>query len=733
MLDGVTADLPPNLGDDPTDLMNQALDIDRAGHADAARALYREIGRRLPHWDEAPLRLAESFRRAGLPHLAMASYAEALELNPRRCEALLGLGALALVGGDVARAQGLFLRCCGIAPDLAEAWDALGSALLLTGDVRAAESAYAEATRLMPDDIAMGLRRSDAARLADGTTPERERLEAALAHDPANPALLTPLAVLLEREGRRAEAIDYLALAVALCPEAPAPQSLLAQYLVHANRMREALAALDRAIELAPDDLSLRNNRAATLIRLHRFAGARDALLALVAEHGDKAGVLNNLSNALVSLGLQDEGAAIAVRAVAAEPGSDLAWRTLCNALPYCEGIGGRELLSATRRASAAMTRYPAAPPPTDLDPTRKLRIGLLSPALKTHPVGWLTVAGFENLDPAAFEIHCLGSEYGTDPIYRRFRLLAKSWTGFDGLNQAEVVARCQSLDLDIVIDLGGNGDQGMLGLCASRLAPVQMKWVGSQNHSTGLAEMDWFITDRWETPEGFDTFYSERLCRLPDGYVCYSPPPYAPDVAPLPALVRGAITFGCFNNMAKITAGTIAAWAGILRAVPGSRLAVMCHQMADAGTRDHLAARFTAHGVGAEQLTMWGGAPHRDLLARYGDIDIVLDPFPYTGGLTTCEALWMGVPVVTMPGEIFASRHSASHLTNIGLPDWVAADPDDYHRIAVTRAADLAALAAMRAGLRARMRTSPLCDGPRFGRNLGAALRMAWQDLCRR
>ncbi len=392
-----------------------------------------------------------------------------------------------------------------------------------------------------------------------------------------------------------------------------------------------------------------------------------------------------------------------------------------------------RELLAAARRAAAALPRGPAPHFANAPDPERRLRVGLLSPTLKTHPVGWFTVAGFEALDPAAFALHGLALDFPTDPIQRRFKAVCTSWTAVDSLPPAELVPAIRAMELDVLVELGGHGDQGLLGLCAQRLAPVQVKWVGSQNHSTGLAEMDWFITDRWETPPGSEDLYAERLLRLPDGYVCYSPPAYAPPVAPLPALASGAVTFGCFNNLAKLTRATIACWAGVLHDVPGSRLAVKCHQMADAETAFRLRAAFAAHGIDPARLDLRGGSPHRGLLAEYGDIDIVLDPFPYNGGLTTCEALWMGVPCVTLPGEIFAARHSASHMSNVGLADWIARDVPDYRAIARRWASDLPALAGLRAGLRARMKASPLCDAPRFGRSLGAALRHAWRDWCAR
>ena len=295
----------------------------------------------------------------------------------------------------------------------------------------------------------------------------------------------------------------------------------------------------------------------------------------------------------------------------------------------------------------------------------------------------------------------------------------------------APLAQRIRELGIDVLIEMSGYGDRGLIAACADRPAPVQVKWVGMQNHSTGLAEIDWIITDRWETPTGHEAFYSERLLCLPDGYVCYSPPPYAPDIVPLPALARGHVTFGCFNNTAKITPLVIATWARVLGAVPGSRLMLKAHQFAETSTMERFLAAFAAHGIAGDRLELRGGSPHRDLLAQYNEIDIVLDPFPYSGGLTTCEALWMAVPTVTVPGETFASRHSASHMSNAGLADWVVADLDAYVARAIDAARDVPGLAALRARMRAQVRASPLCDAPRFGRNLGAALRRAWHDWC--
>ena len=704
--------------------LNLALAEDRLGLD--GRARMRALLRHCPDWDEPPLRLAESFRRAGESVLAAAEYERTLECNPNRTEALLGLAVLCLGAGDPGRAQVLLLRCCGVAPRLAEAWDALGLALLATCDAAAAESAFAEAQRLAGDNVNIAVRRVQAACAAGATEAELARLEIATDRDPLDVAQLTARGVLLDRLGRCEEAADVLETAALLAPAAPLPAAALAHSLVHAGKFMQAVPALQRAAELAPRDIALRNDHAAALNRVHRYREGREILEALIAEHGERPALLCNLCNALVSLGMQREGVEVARRATVLAPELHLPWRTLASALSYCDGVSGAELLAASRQAGATLTRGGEVAPPRPAAGSGRLRIGLLSPNLRTHPVGWLTLAAFEALDPAAFELVCFAQAPSEDAVCRRFRAVASDWHRVIGQPAAAIAATVRAAGIDILIDLGGWGDQGMLAACALRPAPVQIKWVGTQTHSTGLAEIDFFVSDPRETPDGFEPLYSERLLRLPDGYACYSAPPLTPPVAALPADAAGAVTFGCFNNLAKITPAAVAAWAQVLRRVPGSRLLLKTHQFSDPVTAERTQARFAAHGVDPARIVTRGSSSHRAQLAMHGEADIVLDPFPYSGGLTTCEALWMGVPVVTMPGESFASRHSASHLHNVGLPDWVAPDVDAYVEMAVARAADLPALRRLRAELRPRMQASPLCDAPRFAAHFAAALRHA-------
>jgi predicted O-linked N-acetylglucosamine transferase (SPINDLY family) len=715
----------------PTTLINLALAEFQVGDQARAFRLMEGLEQRLPGWDEPPLRLAEALRTTDRTQEAEQAYRRALDNNPRRESALLGLAGLLILRGEAEEARILLLRCCGIAPHRADAWDTLGLALLQTKEAALAESAFAKAQELAPRVLAYALHRVEAARVAGTQEGLLAWLDVASGDDPLNPVLPTARAMLLEPLGYRLDAIDALEAATALAPDAALPAYFLGELLALANRLSKAETALRRARQLDPDNEQLRNILATVLFRMHRHAEARDELLASIERHGERVHELCNLANATTCLGQQEEGVVLARRAIELAPDAVLPRRALCNALPYRDGTTGAELLAALQDCSDRLPReHPPAFANTS-DPDRPLIVGLLSGSFRVHPVGWLTVAGFETLDPANFSIACLAQNGAHDWIARRFRILAREWHDVDALSDLALAAKARALGIDILIDLGGYGDAGRMPACAHRLAPVQIKWVGMQSHSSGLAEMDWIISDRWETPAELAHLYSENLLCLPDGYVCYTAPPYAPDVAPLPALKNGHITFGCFNNIAKITSRVVATWSSILQRVPGSRLVLKAHQFAHAPTAERFLAEFAGHGIPPVRIELRGPSPHRSFIGQYNDIDIVLDPFPYSGGLTTCEALWMGVPTVTVPGEIFASRHSMSHLSNAGLADWVASDVAAYADLAVAKASDIDPLAALRAGLRARVKASPLCDAPRFGRSLGAALRHAWHDWC--
>jgi protein O-GlcNAc transferase len=715
----------------PSTILNLAIAEDRTGSIDHARHLMQHVADRLPDWDEPVVRLAESLRAAGETTAAEEAYRKALELNPTRTQTLIALSGLLLMREEAEEARDLLMRCCGIEPENAEAWNTLGLALRMGGEPGLALSAFVRAQGLLPDCLSYVLNGVDIAEAAKEADSELARLAVACDQNPLNIVLQVGRGVLLERMGRRPEAIDALEAATELAPEEPEPLRLLAGMLTRSNQTPRAEAVLRRLIAMDPNALEIGNNLAVILTRLQRHVEAEVVLHGLLDRHGTHESVLCNLANVNVALGLHDEAVEFAHQAINLDPSAMMPRLTMCNTLPYHDRTTGASLLSAMRDCSTVLSRVPQPPLSNSADPDRPLVVGLLSGSLETHPVGWLTVAGIETLDRDRFGVICLAQSTMQDFIARRFRRASREWVQVDCMTDATLTEAARARNIDILIDLGGYGHAGRMPACANRLAPVQIKWVGMQSHSSGLAEMDWFLTDWWETPGGFETLYSEKLLRLPDGYVCYSPPPYAPDVAALPALKNGFVTFGCFNSLAKITPRVIETWVEILRRLPTARLILKTHQLSDRSTADGFRTAFTTRGLASDRIELRGSSDHRTFMGQYGDVDIVLDPFPYSGGLTTCEALWMGVPTITLPGEIFASRHSLSHMSNVGLGDWMAGSIEEYIGMAIARASNPGALAELRAGLREKMRRSPLCDAPRFGRNLGAALRHAWREYC--
>ncbi len=671
----------------------------------------------------APLLNAERLRARGDSAGAMAAYAEILDCDPRCAPALIALGCLHIQATDPVRAQTLLLQACDVAPDDWQAWDALGIALSMTGDAATAATALGRAMDLAPDPMPLAARLMDAVVTSGGIEAELARQNAIAVLSPLDPLPLLLAGMLYGLRGEWTESLDRLEAAAILAPGSAGVARIAAEVLVRAGQPRAAVTAYRRAVALAPDDLALRNNLGAMLCRAHRHAEAETVLRAVLDEGGPRADALSNLANALCCQGRQVEAVAIARAAVAANPTLPLPRRTLTTTLCYAPGIAAGDLLAAATAASALLPRSTTVA--VRHTPGTPLRVGLLPATLRTHPVGWLTIAAFEALDPARVHLVVLAPDEIDDPMRQRFRAAAGTWAPVRPASDAAFVAAAREQRLDVLIDLGGGGEGGHLGACAARLAPFQLKWVGSQGHSTGLAEMDAFLSDRWETPAGFDQDYSERLLRMPDGYCCYSPPAYAPAVTASPALARGGVTFSCLNNLAKITPEAIALWSAILRRLPTARLLVQAQAMDEAATADAFRARFAAQGIGA-QLELRGGLAHRTMLATYGEIDVALDPFPYSGGLSTCEALWMGVPTLTMPGTSFASRHTLSHLSNVGLGDWAVADVAGYLDAAVARAADVSGLTTLRAGLRERVRASPLCDGPRFAAHFATVLEEA-------
>lgn len=443
------------------------------------------------------------------------------------------------------------------------------------------------------------------------------------------------------------------------------------------------------------------------------FAALRQAL----AINPNDAGTWNQQGKMHWELGETAAAVASFRHAVANAP-EELLYRSnlllVSQFAPEMDEAALAQLAQAAARLIAANAPRPTVP----LQPARhpRLRIAYLSSDFRISAPGFFIDSILAGHDRQTFEVWALATGPCNDIWSQRLRQHVDRWEDVSALSDAALTDWLRQQQLDILVDLNGYTGGHRLAVFATRAAPLQVSWLGYEG-TTQLPGMDILLADRQVVPNANLGSYSETVLRLPWDFCCYSPPTWAPPVASTPALRNGYVTFGSFNKLAKLSAPTVALWSRILHAVPDSRLMLKWRHAASERVRNRLCQAFTAHGIDAGRLLFRDASPHAELLAEYGDIDIALDPVTFSGGATTCDALWMGVPVITQYGKRFASNHTVSHLQAAGLPELVATDADAYVTIAGMLAQDAAALDRLRQSIRPQMQLSPLCDSPLFMR----------------
>ncbi len=450
-----------------------------------------------------------------------------------------------------------------------------------------------------------------------------------------------------------------------------------------------------------PGHASAHNNRGLTLVEMGRV---REGLASIKTAMGLKENFFRAHSNLLLSSNYLPDITPAELRAL--HETFDLEFR---------RGRGPDEVL-----------------PPRDLNPDRRLRIGYVSPDFKRHSCAYFIENVLAHHDKSAVELYCYADVPFPDAVTARLKSHADHWRDVTRLDLAGFRAQVTEDRIDILVDLAGHTAENRLCALVDRLAPVQVNWLGYPA-TTGVAAMDYRLTDaRADPPGDSDSHGVETLVRLPDTFLCYRPPAEAPDIVPAPNTAGAAFTFGSFNNIPKVSRDVVAAWGRILREAPGSRLILKSRSFIEETTRARIAAEFVAEGIDKSRLELigWLNKPG-DHLRLYERIDLALDPFPYNGTTTTCEALWMGVPVLTLTGARHAARVGASLLGGLGLDDYVVPTVEAYVARAVALARAPASLNALRGQLRARMEASALCDGPRFTRALESAYRQTWRRWC--
>jgi len=659
---------------------------------------------------------------------AIASFRRAIELKPDYPEAYYNMGAALRKRGRLDDAVAACRRAIELRPDYPEAHNHLGAALADRGRLDEAVAAYRKALEFKPDYAAaynnLGVALRDQGQLDEAVAEFRQALR-------VNPALAEAhnnLGLALRDQGQLDEAVATFHRALGLKPDYPEVCTNLGNALRELGQLDEAHAVCRRALELKPDCPDAHNN----LGNILRDGGQLDEAIAAyhraIGYKPDDSDAHNNLGVALRERGQLDEAIAAFRRALQIPPQdagnhSNLIFTLHCH--PDHDHRTISEEHERWNRQFSDPWRQHLRTHGNDCGPERRLRVGYVSPDFRDHPVGRYALPLFERHDRERFEIFCYSGAARPDWMTERLRSLSVEWRNTFGVTDARMADMIREDGVDILVDLAMHTAGNRLPVFARQPAPVQVSWLGYPG-SAGLRGIGYRLTDARMEPAGEkDAWLPEEPVRLPDCWCCYQPVGESPEINALPALSTGGVTFGSLNNIAKIHDGVLALWARVLETVKGSRLVMLCPEGA---ARERVRAFFGARRIAAERVDFVGIVSRWDHLNLYQRIDLGLDPFPCNGMATTCDAFWMGTPVLTLSGTMPVSRAGLSLLSSVGLGEMAASSEEDYVRIAAELAGDLPRLAELRATLRARMQASPLMDAPRFARNVEAAYRSIWK-----
>ena len=576
------------------------------------------------------------------------------------------------------------------------------------------------------------------------------------------------LGVVLITQGRLGDAERHFRRALQIKPDFDLVLSNLAGILKDMGRLDDAEACCRKALGINIRNLQAHCNLGGVMVERGRWADAETCFRNALRINAGSALAHGNLGSVLRELGRLDEAERSCREALRIDPALAEAHANLGVTLEdlgrlaqareclqraidlkpvfsgahsnylYCLNYSDIDVatrMRAARRYGAAMTAragQPLCPPPASPRSGQAapspLRVGFVSGDVRNHPVGYFLESLLANLDRSQFTLFGYPTTPHEDALTARVRPHFAGWKPIFGMTD-EAAARAIHADgVHVLFDLSGHTAQNRLPVFAWGPAPVQVSWLG-YFATTGLEQMDYVLADPWCLPPEQEANFTERAWRLPRSRLCFTVPDITIPVAELPAAGQGYVTFACFNRLAKINDRVLAVWARVLQGVPHSRLFLKTRQLEDTAARRSVIEQFATHGIAADRLIIEGHAPRKDYLAAYNRADICLDPFPFSGATTSAESLWMGVPVLTLAGSSLVSRQGVSLLTNAGLEDWIAADEEDYVRLAIAKAGQPADLAFLRSSLRQRLVSSPLCDAGQFAADFADAVRGMWAD----
>ena len=741
------------------------------GRVDDAVAAVRKAITLRPHSPETHGNLGNVLLAKGEITEAILAYRQALALKPAAPELMSNLGNALRKKGDLAGAIESYRRAVELRPDFIEAQINLGHALKEANRPTEAEDAYRRAIKARPQNpdgfIGLGHVLQETDRLDEALAAYRQAL--AFRSDAAE--AWYGIGMAFKKKLDIDPAIDAFRNAVRIRPTYADAYSSLGIALYEKGAVDESIAAYQEAITHNPQYAEAHNNLGITLHAAGRMSEAVAALKHALSIRPNYAEALNNIGLAYEELGNPDEALASYRRAVAIKPDFAYGQNNLANCLkdtgrlddaiaiyrsaadssnhPWLLGnllfalhahpdYGPKELWEEHRKWGERFAKPLASSlaHSNDRSPERRLKIGYVSPDFNEHPVGRFLLPLMLNHDHSKFEIFCYSDGRRKDWVAEALESAANVWRRTLGTSDEQMAELIRKDQIDILIDLTMHTKDSRLTVFARKPAPVQATYLAYCS-TTGVDAIDYRLTDPFldpppegstPTPESSDAFYTEKSVRLPHTYWCYRAPPEAGEVGPSPVAQFGSITFGCLNSFSKVTPVAIATWGRILGSVSGSRLVLYCRE---GSHRHRVTELFQQAGVEPHRIQFSPRVSGEDYFKLYNQIDIALDPFPYPGGTTTCDALWMGVPVITLKGRTAVSRGGFSILSNIGLAELVGHSLDQYVQAAIELVADRARLIDLRTSLRSRMLISPLMDAPRFARDFEDALRMMWRAYC--
>jgi predicted O-linked N-acetylglucosamine transferase (SPINDLY family) len=669
------------------------------GKLDDAIADYKTAIALQPAMAQAHAELGTLYLRQNKLAEAKAAYEATLALHAYP-ETLNNLGLIGYMQGRPDEAVAHYLKAIDLRPDFAEAYNNLGNALKTLERFDEAIGCYRQVVALQPDRIDTHSQLGSLLRRQGRYDDALHSYLQALALKPDNAQIHNNLGLLFADQKNDEEAFKCYQTALAIDPEMEEALINFGNLFYHVEQLEEAIVCFGKAI----------------------------------AAHPDSVDAWTNLGHAYHKQGQPDQAIACYRKAQALNPGFLNAHQGMLMAMQYSSSVTPEEMAAAHvafGRQFETPLRTMWRPHANERDPGKRLKIGYLSADFRQHAVAYFIEPLLAQHDRSQFEVFCYYNHTQVDAATERLQQLADHWVNCRYLNDEQLAGRIRADGIDILIDLAGHTGGNRLLAFARKPAPVQVTYLGYPC-TTGLTSMDYRITDVHAEPVGMaEALNTEQLWRLPEIFCCYRPHDNSPAVIDHPPVLdNGFITFGCFNNFAKVTDLVLTLWAQILARVPNSHLLLEIAGLDNGTLRADTETRLAQLGLPVERVVLVPRRPENQYVL-YNHIDIALDPFPANGGTTSLDTLWMGVPFVTLAGRHFTSRMGVTILTNAGLQELIANSEDDYVDIVTQLATDLPRLTAMRAGLHERAQASPLMDASRFTRQLEQAYRGMWQAWC--